>query len=438
MARTTRTTGRGSKHRAGVLKAKVQALAKRPGTPGEQAAAEAALTRITEPVEVSRERLSDALVKRLPLPASGNVITWDADVAGFGCRVTTAGARSYIFNYRVRGSGQQRRHTIGAISDWTAGSARSEARRLRRLVDSGADPRGDQEEQRDAPTMVELFERFKREVLPRKRPSTAKDYRGMIELHLKPFFGASTKVGDVEYTDVDKLHRKVTATGSTYVANRCIALLSRMLSLAIKWQMRTTNPCKGIERNPETKRKRYLSGDELKRLTTALAKHSDKQFKNIIVLLVLTGARRGEVLGMRWDALTLAKDKGVWSKPGSTTKQATDHIVPLSAAVLQVLKSIKRKGEFVFPSDGKTGHVVEIKKGWASLCKTAKISGLRIHDLRHSFASQLASSGASLPLIGALLGHSNPTTTARYAHLFDDPQRAAVEKIGAIVGKAKR
>ena len=92
---------------------------------------------------------------------------------------------------------------------------------------------------------------------------------------------------------------------------------------------------------------------------------------------------------------------------------------------------------FVFPSEGKTGHIVEIKKGWAALCQRAGIENLRLHDLRHSFASQLVSSGASLPLIGALLGHSNPSTTARYAHLFDDPQRAAVEKLGEIVGKAK-
>jgi integrase len=138
---------------------------------------------------------------------------------------------------------------------------------------------------------------------------------------------------------------------------------------------------------------------------------------------------------MQWADLTLAKDKGVWSKPGSTTKQKTDHIVPLSAAACLLLTGIKQRGEYVFPSsDNPSGHIISIQNGWAGLCERASIENLRLHDLRHSFASQLVSSGASLPLIGALLGHSNPTTTARYAHLFDDPQRAAVEKVGVIVG----
>lgn len=423
--------------------AKVKALAKRAGTPGEQAAAEAALVRIgdgTLPPNTATPRtahLADALVKRLPLPARGYSIAWDDDVPGFGCRVTTAGARSFIFNYRVKGSGQERRITIGAVGNWKTGAARNEAKRLRRLVDSGADPRGELEQEREAATVADLIARFEREHLPRKRASTIKDYRGMLNKHAKPHFGKFTKVADVTYADIDALHRKITASGSTYVANRCVAVLSKMFSLAIKWQMRSDNPCRGIERNPESKRKRYLTGDELKRLTKALAETPDRQFANIIMLLVLTGARRGEVLSMRWDALMLAKDKGVWTKLGSTTKQKTDHIVPLSALARQLLAKIKKRSEFVFPSsDNPSGHVVEIKNGWAGLCERAGIENLRVHDLRHSFASQLVSAGELLALIGTLLGHTNPNTTARYSLLFDDPQRAAVEKVGAIVNDA--
>jgi integrase len=137
---------------------------------------------------------------------------------------------------------------------------------------------------------------------------------------------------------------------------------------------------------------------------------------------------------MRFDNLDL--DRGIWSKPGSTTKQKSDHEVPLSALVIQLLRGIETCSEYVFPSNTKTGHVIDIQRPWVSLCKSAGISGLRVHDLRHSFASQLVNSGASLPLIGALLGHSNPTTTARYSHLFDDPQRAAVERISELVGGA--
>lgn len=175
-----------------------------------------------------------------------------------------------------------------------------------------------------------------------------------------------------------------------------------MFTLAIKWDWCDKNPCRGVERNPESKRKRYLSDPELQRLTKALAETPDRQFANIILLLILTGVRRGEVLSMKWNDLALSKDKkgiwtGIWTKLGSTTKQKSDHVVPLSAPVCQLLAKIKRRGEYVFPSDGATGHVVEIKKGWAGLCKRAGIEGLRIHDLRHSFASLLV-------LIGALIG----------------------------------
>jgi len=355
----------------------------------------------------------------------------------FGESLTTQAfcSRAFVFNYRVRGTGQARRITIGQFPNWSTAAARSEAKRLRRLVDSGADPCGELKQQREAPTMAGLIDRFERDYLPRKRPSTIKAYKSMLGRHIRPHFGQFKKVDDVAYADIDALHAKVTATGSSCTANRCIAVCSKMFSLAIKWEMRTTpNPCRGVEKNAETKRKRYMSGDELKRLTMALAETPDKQFVNIVMLLVLTGARKSEILGMRWADLTLAKDKGAWSKPGSTTKQRTDHIVPLSAPACLLLTGIKKRGEYVFPSsDNPSGHIVEIQNGWAGLCERAGIENLRVHDLRHSFASQLVSSGASLPLIGALLGHSNPSTTARYAHLFDDPQRAAVEKVGAIV-----
>ena len=278
----------------------------------------------------------------------------------------------------------------------------------------------------------------------RKRPSTVRTYRQMLDLHIGPHFGRHRKVSDVRFEDIDALHRKITRGGSPYQANRCVAVLSKMFSLAVRWRMRDDNPCKGVEKNYEAKRKRYLSADELVRLTKALAEYSDGQVANVIRVLLLSGCRRGEALGMRWADIDLSG--GVWTKPGSTTKQRSDHVVPMSAPLRQLLSEIRTEqanknpkrplGEFVFPSSGGTGHLVEIKKGWASVCKAAGITSLRVHDLRHSFASQLASGGASLPLIGALLGHSNPTTTGRYAHLLSDPLKDAVERVGAIVAAA--
>jgi integrase len=378
-------------------------------------------------------RLTDALVKRLPAPAKGNRLTFDDGVSGFAARVTAGGHRGFVLNYEI--NGRQRRYTIGTLGDWTAADARAEARRLRQSIDQGGDPMAEIEAARAAPTMAELCDRFELEHLPRKRQGTADDYRQMLSNHIRPHFGVHAKVAEIRFADIEALHRKITNSGAAYAANRCVAVLSKMFSLAVQWHWRDSNPAKGIERNTEYRRRRYLTADELARLLQALADQADRQTADIIRMLLLTGARKGEVLAMRWADLDLVN--GIWSKPASSTKQKEDHTVPLSAPARQLLSTIDRSGDYVFPGPGATGHVVEIKKTWASLCRNAGISGLRIHDLRHSFASQLASSGASLPLIGALLGHSNPLTTARYAHLFQDPQRAAVERVGATITAAE-
>src|SRR5262249_9186763 len=159
-------------------------------------------------------------------------------------------------------------------------------------------------------------------------------------------------------------HRKITKTGAPSAANRCIAVVSKMFSLAIRWGWCETNPVKGIERNKEYHRRRYLSGDELVRLTKALAQHPDKKAADAIRLLLLTGARRGEVLSMRWDSV----EDGTWSKPPSSTKQREHHQIPLSAPALELLADIRKSQhpriDFVFPSHGTSGHRVELKKDW--------------------------------------------------------------------------
>ena len=385
--------------------------------------------------------LTDPVIRGLPRPDKGNRIAYDNVVKGFGCRVTAAGARSFVLNYLTK-SGRERRITIGGCSDWSATDARREAKRLRHLVDQGGDPLADLEAEREAPTMAELCDRFEAEHLPRKRRGTAEDYRRMLRVWVRPHFGEHVKVRDVVFSEIDRLHRRITNAGFNYRANRVVAVVSKMFALAIRWNMRADNPCRGIERNIEHSRRRYLSSDELTRLTMALAEHPDRQAADVIRLLLLTGARRGEVLAARWADIDLTA--GIWSKPPSSTKQKEHHQAPLSAPARQLLSEIRERhtgkrhplGEYVFAGGGSTGHVVEVKRAWRQLCKAAGITGLRIHDLRHSFASQLASGGASLPLIGALLGHSNPATTQRYAHLFDDPQRAAVERVGAVIAAA--
>jgi len=345
-------------------------------------------------------------------------------VQGFGLRVTAAGARSFVLRYRVRGSGRNPTFTIVKATIWRVTEARAEAKRLRQFIDQGGDPSAEVEAQRKAPTMAALCDRFEAEHLPRKRPSTAADYRRLLKNHIRPFFGPHSKVSSVRFEDCQALHTKITRAGSPYAANRSMAVLSKMLNLAVRWRMRESNPCKGVERNTEHSRRRYLSGDELGRLVAALNAHADQQAADIIRVLLLSGCRKGEALAMRWADVDLRE--GLWSKPPSSTKQKQHHESALSAPACALLSRIRESqtakrrplGEFVFPGPGATGHRVELKKGWRQLCKAAGIGGLRLHDLRHSYASALISAGASLPLVGAMLGHASPQTTQRYAHMF--------------------
>jgi integrase len=380
---------------------------------------------------VTQNRLTDAEIKRRPAPAIGKIISWDAQVTGLGVRITAAGHRSFVLDYRTR-SGRRRRYTIGTFPDWSVAGAREEARKLKRQIDTGGDPLAEIEAERGAATVADLIERFLEEHVSRKRPRTQYDYRNMIECHVRPAL-SRMKVAEVTFSDVDALHRKITKNGQTTQANRVITMVAKLFALAIRWQMRADNPAKGIERNVEHTRKRYLTPTEQVRLLDAFETHPDQQAANIFRLCLLTGCRSGEAMAMRWDDVELAR--GIWTKPGSTTKQKAVHIVPLSAPVKQLLARLRQEtsSPWVFPADSKPGHRVTVQKSWLAICKSARIAGLRIHDLRHSFASLAVNQGASLPLIGALLGHASPTTTARYAHLFDDPQRAAVEHVGKLI-----
>jgi integrase len=373
-------------------------------------------------------------------PSPKSAVLLDSAVAGFGLRANAGGGKVFFFNYRIR-TGRQRRYTIGSYPSWSTGAARIEARRLDHIVDQGGDPLGELQDGRAAITVDELIGRFEQEHLSRRRAGTAADYRSMLAKHIKPALG-KLKIAEVSPTDIDHLHHRITAAGYPYRANRVIAVLSKMFALAMRWNLRADNPCKGIEKNKEYHRRRYLKGDELAALLKALATYPDRRIADVFRILLMTGCRRGEALSMRWADVDL--DKCIWSKPPSSTKQKEAHEVPLAAPVKQLLTEIRQSQttkqrplpEYVFPGSGANGHVVEVKRAWRRICKDAGISNLRIHDLRHSFASALVSDGASLPLIGSLLGHSNPSTTQRYAHLFDDPQRKAVERVGAAITAA--
>src|SRR5262245_37736132 len=313
-------------------------------------------------------KLTDNLLRKLPTPEQGNKITYDDAVKGFGVRVTAAGGRAFILNYRRKLDGRERRYTIGSFPDWSTTAAREEAKRLKRLVDGGSDPVGEQEDNRAAPTVADLCARFLADYVPRKRPSTQRDYRQQIGTDILPVLG-KTKVAAVTFADVDSLHRKISKRAPTH-ANRVLALLSRMFTMAIRWGMRPDNPVKNVERNGEGKRQRYASPVELARLSAALAKLPDQGAANAVRLLLLTGARRGETLAAKWTDFDL--DSGVWTKPASTTKQEKTHTVPLSDAARELLGEMQDEADdgavYLFPAR-RTPHRLDINEAWAELRK---------------------------------------------------------------------
>lgn len=386
------------------------------------------------------ERLTDALAKRASAGDRPQVFFWDADVKGFGLRVTNRGAKSFILDYRI--GGRQRRITIGSYPDWSVAAARTEAGNLKREVDLGRDPMGERHAERAAPTMRDLWDRYKRDHLPRKAARSQADETMMWEKLVLPILGKH-KMADVTHTDIEALHRDITIQRGTPVrANRVIEVVRRAFNLAIRWEWVEKNPASGQLRNPEEKRQRYLSPEELSRLSAALEAHHEPVSADAIRMLMLTGARKSEVLGATWEMFDL--DTGVWTKPSAHTKQRKEHRVPVSANAVTLLKRIKETatGPYVFP--GQSGDkpltdpkpLTDVKRSWAAVCKKAGITGARIHDLRHSFASLLASGGVSLPMIGAMLGHTQVQTTQRYAHLYDEPLRAAANHVGKAIEMA--
>lgn len=416
-------------------------------------------------------QLVKSLTAPVKWPASGNVVTWDEEVTGFGVRVTAAGSIAYVLRY-VAG-GREHRITIGKHPDLTASAAREKAIRMRGTIVDGANPLRVRTDARRAPTVSALCDDYlARYAEPKKRSKSVANDRWMIERYIRPHFG-SMKVATAGERDVDDLHRSLKE--KPYLANRVLALLSKMFSLAVGWKWRPDNPAKGIERFQEHRRDRWLNTDEITRLALALDSYQSRRTANAIRLLLFTGARRNEVLAASWEQFDF--DRGVWTKPSHHTKQKKTEHVPLSAPALSVLSRMKaeadelaaalsrnRKGDeaggaFLFPGNKDGAPLTDIKKAWLAICRAAgmaysapkldvkgkpvmKRNGepvlvwkatARIHDLRHTFASHLVSSGLSLPLVGRLLGHTQAATTQRYAHLADDPMREAADRFGTLV-----
>jgi integrase len=385
-----------------------------------------------------KTRLNKRNVEAIEPPAEGERIVWDDAITGYGVRVSSKGRRTYFIHARNR-AGRQLKMKIGVHGTIAAERAREIAARELGKIAGGDDPAEEKRVAKAAeakrlaiPTVAQLCDRYIADhAQEHKRASSIRDDRALIEKKIKPALGTK-RVPDVEKADIEALHRSMKKT--PYRGNRVLALLSKMFSLAVSWKLCSDNPVKFVKRYEEQPRQRYLSIAELTRLAEVLATHPNRVTANALRLLLLTGARRGEVLAMTWPQVD--RDPGVWVKPSAHTKQKKEHRIPLSPGARAIIEDMRRyrkaDDEFVFPGRGKGEKpLVELRATWRAVTKAAGISGARVHDLRHTFASLLVSSGHSLPIIGSLLGHTQSATTQRYAHVSDDPQREATDRVDA-------
>jgi integrase len=394
-------------------------------------------------------KLTEDFVKSTKPPTGGAKLIWDSEMKGFAVRVFAAtktnpkGARTFLFTYWSNGA--ERRLKIGAWPTWSAAAAREEAKGLRKRVDRGEDPATERRERREAPTMKDLAARYEAEHLPRKSEQSQHDDKVMVARILKEI-GAERKVADVHYGDIVTLHRAITDSGHPVLANRVVSCCSRMFALSLlpmageakPWRDQAQgNPCKGIERNPEVAKERFLSAAENAAVVDGLEAYGRTSAADCIRLIMMTGCRPGEAMLATWQQFDA--QPGLWIKPAATTKQRKEHRLPLNAPALQLIADVRKaRGNvdpsgYVFPGQVPGQPLQQLRTCWDAVCAHAGLTDVRIYDLRHTFASIGAGGGLSLPLIGRLLGHTQSRTTQRYAHLADDPVREASEKIATVI-----
>lgn len=357
-------------------------------------------------------------------------VVWDDALPGFGVRVKRTGHTAYVIQYRK--GNRSRRYTIGACSVFRLVQARGKAQELLVSTRGDGDPASDKAGRLSAKTVADLAELYLQvHARQKKRPSSVRSDESNLRLHVLPELG-TLSVKDVARADISRLHHKMHNTPGA--ANRTLALLSKMFNLAEKWDFRTqgSNPCRHVDHYPERKIERYLSNAEMARLGKVLVeaeahKTEHPSVVTAIRLLVFTGARLSEILNLRWDQVDFDR-KLIIIPQGKTGRR----IIYLNAPALEILASRRgdAQSEWVLAGARRGQPLVNLRKPWYRLRAMAKLEDVRIHDLRHTFASVGAAGGLSLPLLGALLGHTQPATTARYAHLGAEPARVANDQVG--------
>jgi len=421
-------------------------------------------------------RITQQSVKKLVTGTPVAKIVWDEEVRGFGVRQTEAGTITYVLDYYFRGT--KRRYCIGRHPEFTADAARKEALALKADIAKGHDPLEERHAWKSEPRFAELADAYMKDATTRKRDSSLRDDRSMLGVNedgtmkddedevrgkkrILTVLGEQ-RLAEIKQSDIARFHESLRPT--PYQANRVLALLSAIFNYGIAHKWITENPAKGVKKFEEAKRERWLTVEELQKFREALDKYRGQSAANVLRLLLLTGSRASEVLKACWEEFDL--QRGVWTKPSHHTKQKKIEHVPLSAPALKLLESMAPKDATgpLFPGKARKGNSptarVSLKRPWIAACRAAglveeylidgKRKGkdgepvklkryrptVRVHDLRHNFASHLASNGVSLQVVGKLLGHTQAATTMWYAHLQDAPLRDAANQFGRIFEQA--
>ena len=358
-----------------------------------------------------------------------DIVYWDGELTGFGLRVRRSGRKSYVVQTRI--AGKLCWFTIGPHGPLNPNQARARALEILACAKKGIDPR-DADARREAqPSMADLGRRFLEEYVPvHCKPSTREEYSRSVRLFVDPVIG-ELRVPEVQRKDIAALHHGL--RDKPYQANRTLGVLSKMFSLAEVWGWRPdgSNPCRHVKRYKEHKRERFLSPEETERLGQVLRDVEEEMPSAVAAfrLLLLTGCRMSEIRDLRWEYV---KDDCIELPDAKTGGR----VVPLGPEARAVLSAIPRDEDNPWVIAGRLpgSHLTDLQRPWRRIRKQAGLEGVRIHDLRHSFASRALALGESLTMIGKLLGHTQVQTTARYAHLARDSIQTAAARITGSIG----
>ena len=376
------------------------------------------------------KRAVDALTAR-----EREYMLWDRDIKGFGVRVHPSGRKVYLVKYRHHGRVVKK--TIGPHGAIFPAAARACAAEIITAARTGRDPAGRDLRERGcgAPTMGEFARRFVEEYVPAHcKPSSAYSYGLSIQRHVLPRL-CNRRVADVTRDDVAALHHEMRAI--PYAANRTLGILSAMFTAAELWGLRPqgSNPCRHVKRFREQRRERFLSDEEYRRLGAALREAESAATASAIAairLLMLTGCRLSEIMTLRWEDVAL--EAAELRLPDSKTGAKVVHLGEPAVAVLRGIARVEGN-PWVIAGRRPGSRVASLHYPWGLIRKRAGLDDVRLHDLRHSFASGALLIGEGLPMIGKLLGHRQIRTTARYAHLADDPAKAAANRIASRIAE---